>query len=169
MANNHSKYQVIRVTPTLDTSAYGSGDVLFNGTEIPNAVLGKGACAKLIHMSVIDKSDETYDNWFILSENTITLGTQNASANISDADFITAKVTGAAKQDADQQGTGTIIDNLKVLQVLSSSGHNENSNPVQILQAASDSTSVYVSAIVSSGTPTFAADDLELILHIERQ
>ena len=165
-----NKYEIIRVTPTLSTSpAYTSGDVLFNGTEIPNAVLGKGGCSKLLQVSVIDKSDQTFDNWFIFSENTITLGTINASANISDADFITAKVTGAAKQDADQQGTGSLVDNLKLLQCLPSTGSSENANPVQVLQAASDSTSVYVSAIVSNGTPTFAADDLELILHIERQ
>ena len=36
------------------------------------------------------------------------------------------------------------------------------------LQADSDSTSVYVSGIISSGTPTFAAaDDIDIVLHIE--
>ena len=45
MANNYSKYSIIRVTPTMDAgTAYGSNDVLFNSTEIPNAVIGKGGC-----------------------------------------------------------------------------------------------------------------------------
>ena len=33
MANSASKYTVIRVTPTLDTSAYADDDVFFNSTE----------------------------------------------------------------------------------------------------------------------------------------
>ena len=37
-----------------------------------------------------------------------------------------------------------------------------------LLQAASDSTSVYVQGILTSATtPTFADGDLQLILHIE--
>ena len=40
MANNHNDFEIIRVTPTLDTNAYAQGDVLFVATAIPNAVIG---------------------------------------------------------------------------------------------------------------------------------
>ena len=34
--------KVIRVIPTIETSEYASGDVIFNSVAIPNAVMGKG-------------------------------------------------------------------------------------------------------------------------------
>ena len=37
-----------------------------------------------------------------------------------------------------------------------------------LLQAEDDSSSVYMAAVSRSGTPTVAADDYEIILHIER-
>ena len=36
-----------------------------------------------------------------------------------------------------------------------------------LLQADEGSTSVYVSGVLRDGTPTFAADDIDLIFHIE--
>ena len=48
-----------------------------------------------------------------------------------------------------------------------SDANNESVEPM-LIQAASDSTSVYVSGIITDGTPTFAAaDDIDIILHIE--
>jgi hypothetical protein len=38
-----------------------------------------------------------------------------------------------------------------------------------MLQAASNSTSVYVAGIITDGTPTFAADDLDLVFHIQKR
>ena len=44
----------------------------------------------------------------------------------------------------------------------------ENTQDLLLLQAASDSTSVYVQAIIfSATTPTYADGDIQLILHIE--
>ena len=61
MANNHSKYAVLRVTPTLDTSAYADNDVFFNATEIPNAVKGNGGCSKLIGVTILNEDDVAHD------------------------------------------------------------------------------------------------------------
>ena len=47
-------------------------------------------------------------------------------------------------------------------------GANVQNSPIGLLQAEDDSTSVYVHAIIGAGTPTFAADDLDLIFHIEK-
>ena len=58
------------------------------------------------------------------------------------------------------------IDNAQITQVLSLGGGNEPNCPM-LLQAADDSTTVYVQGIVRGGTPTFAADDITLIFHIE--
>tara|TARA_Y100000593_G_scaffold22344_1_gene44627 strand:+ start:21 stop:521 length:501 start_codon:yes stop_codon:yes gene_type:complete len=166
MANNHSKYQVIRVTPTLDTSQYDDGDVLFNALEIPNAVLGKGGSSKLVSMFVYSQIGTVIDATFIFSENSLTLGSQNATANAGDATFESANLTGMVFLDGSQVTT-THIDNSRFFASCYSAS--VDSPEPQLLQAASDSTSVYLSAIITGGTPTFAADSLDLILHIERQ
>ena len=50
---------------------------------------------------------------------------------------------------------------------MSLSDENESVEPI-LLQASSDSTSVYVSGVLNSGTPTFATSKLiQLVLHIE--
>ena len=51
------KRRVIRVTPTLDTSAYSANDVLFNATAIPNAVKEDGGCSKLVGITIINNDD----------------------------------------------------------------------------------------------------------------
>ena len=53
--------------------------------------------------------------------------------------------------------------------MLPGSSVSENTQDLLLLQAADDSTSVYVQGILtSSTTPTFADGDIQLILHIEK-
>ena len=68
MGNNNSNYNIIRVTPTLDTSAYAQGDVLFTATAIPNAVKGDGGCSMLVAMYVLNQETTEIDIEFIFSE-----------------------------------------------------------------------------------------------------
>ena len=74
MANSLSNYRFIRVTTTLDTSAYSTGDVLFNSVEIPEAVLGNAGCSKLLNMYVVNQNVDTIDVNFFFSENSMTIG-----------------------------------------------------------------------------------------------
>jgi hypothetical protein len=167
MASNlpYPNRKVIRVTPTLDTSAYATGDVLFNSVEIPNAVFANGGCSKLINMYVVNQNTAIIDVNFFFSENSMTLGTINATADIADADVEAGKILGTMKLDGDQSQTGG-IDTAHVSMVFDAGGAGESGNPL-LLQAAANSTSVYVAGIITSGTPTFAADDLDLVFHIE--
>lgn len=167
MANNYSDFEIIRVTPTLSTDAYAVGDVLFNSVEIPNAVIGNGGCSKLVNMFVVNQANVSIDVNFFFSENSMTLGTINATADIADADVEAANILGTMKLDGDQTYTGG-MDNSIVQGVLGATGNNESIAPL-MLQAATDSTSVYVAGIITSGTPTFAADDLDLVFHIQKR
>ena len=97
MANSLSNYRVIRVTPTLDTSAYAPGDVLFNSVEIPEAVLGNAGCSKLLNMYIVNQNTDTIDVNFFFSENSMTLGTINTTADISDADLLANNICGITK------------------------------------------------------------------------
>tara|TARA_R100000353_G_scaffold36158_1_gene28891 strand:+ start:50 stop:631 length:582 start_codon:yes stop_codon:yes gene_type:complete len=165
--------KIIRVTPTLDTSAYAVGDVLFNSVEIPNAVKEDGGCSKLTGMYILNQNLTDTDLDFIFSENSMTLGTQNATANISDPNIEAANVTGFLHLDSGAATTSQ-LDNSEIKRVTdaghsgadSANAHAQPATPI-LLQAAEGSTSVYVAAIVVAGTPTLAADDIDLIFHIE--
>ena len=169
MGNTASNYTIIRVTPTLSTAQYQDGDVLFVATEIPNAVKGNGGCSKLVAAYILDQSDiADSDIQLIFSEGNTALGSINETANISDANLEALNICGYARCTSAQAQTDADIDNARIHQILPGSGAGENVSPLMFLQAASDSTSVYVQGILASGTtPTYAADDIDLILHIQ--
>ena len=160
---------VISVTPTLDTSAYADGDVLFTGTEIPNAVSSRGGVSKLVNFYLSDSKDVAdSDIYIILTTGSTVLGSLNATANISAANWKTNKPLGFFKIDADQAGTEENIDNVRFFGPLPSSGINESAFAPILLQAAGGSTSVYAHGILySATTPQYDADSFELIFHVE--
>jgi hypothetical protein len=161
-----SSKRIIRVTPTVDTSAYAAGDVLFNPTEIPRAVIEKGGCSKLIGITIIDQDDNSHmDIDLIFMTVSKDLGTINAAPDITDANLELARILGIAKIDSSDNEID--LAGSKVYTFSSATG-NAGAHPLpMILEAADDSTSVYVAAITQV-TPTFAAaDDIDLVFHIE--
>ena len=166
MVTQGHRRRIIRVTPTLSTDAYAQGDVLFVATEIPHAVMGKGECSRLLAafcLSQAHANAEDFDVYF--TEANTALGTINATANISDANIEAIGLCGIMKVDADVAVTAQ-LDTSKVNQLINLNGALA-SQPI-LLQAATDSTSLYFQAIITSGTtPTYAADDLDFIFHIE--
>ena len=167
MANNHNDFEIIWVTPTLDTNAYAQGDVLFVATAIPNAVIGSKGCSKLIAaycLSLVHGNADDIDVYF--TEGSTALGTINATANIADGDIEAIGLCGLMKVDADV-GVTSLLDTSKVNQLINLNGALA-SQPI-LLQAASGSTSVYFQAVITSATtPTYDADDLDFIFHIQR-
>jgi len=160
-----ARRRIIRITPTLDTSTYAAGDVVFNSVEIPNAVLGDGGCSKLIAMFIVNQITTLADFDFIFSENAGTLGSVNATANIGDAEIEAMNITGYLKLDSSEANTGN-LDNSKIQRVFNNS-NTENVSPI-LLQAAPGSTSAYIAAIETSGVnPTFQVDSMDLVFHIE--
>tara|TARA_R100000664_G_C2662528_1_gene78079 strand:+ start:11 stop:523 length:513 start_codon:yes stop_codon:yes gene_type:complete len=162
------KYEIIRVTPTLNNGvAYQAGDVMFTATEIPNAVRENGGCSKIVRCYLMDQDRETYDCQLIFTEKNTALGTINETANISDEDMEAIGFCGVYLIQTDAAQIG-LIDNTKIMAAQELSGEDESVNPF-LIQAESGSTSVYVSGIIVTGTPTFtAADDIDIILHIEK-
>ena len=168
-----SDYKVIRVTPTLSTDAYSGNDVLFTTTEIPNAVLGLGGCSKLLGVTLLNEDDAANDIDLVFMQVDKDLGTINAavgSGSLWTNDLAkAAKVLGILQIDHSDNDVD-LVNNLVWSSFKSGpSEANSGNNLPMLLQAESDSTSVYVQAIVRDGTPDFAAaDDLDLILHIEK-
>ena len=161
-------YSVIRVVPTLDTSAYGVDDVLFTGVEIPNAVRGDGGCSELVHMFAVDRDDQgDVDIEFYFTEKNTSFGTVNATANISAADIKAIGFNGYVLQDGGNATTGNNLDNATCHKIMTAGGAAESLSPLTYLKAAEGSTSVYCHAIVRDGTPTYSADGMDLIFHIK--
>ena len=171
MANSASRYSVIRVTPTLDTSAYADDDVFFNSTEIPSAVIGNGGASKLIGITILNEDDVAHDIDIIFMQKSSDLGTINEAVGSN------SKWTNALAKQAGVLGVVTIdwsLSNANMVNNLIFTTANANPSakseglPI-LLQAEDDSTSVFMAAVSRGGTPTVAADDYEIILHIEKK
>ena len=171
MANSASRYSVIRVTPTLDTSAYADDDVFFNSTEIQSAVIGNVGSSKLIGITILNEDDVAHDIDIIFMQKSSDLGTINEAVGSN------SKWTNALAKQAGVLGVVTIdwsLSNANMVNNLIFTTANANPSakseglPI-LLQAEDDSTSVFMAAVSRGGTPTVAADDYEIILHIEKK
>jgi hypothetical protein len=148
------QYALIDVTLSLDTSAYGSGDLLADTQEIAGAFLTAGGYALLHSVTVLDEDDQgvAFDLHFL--QNSTSLGTENSAPNMSDANArsnIMCRVPIAAADYTDMGG-------FRVATVGSLN---------RMLKAASASTSLYVAAVNGSGTPTFTASGLKLRIGLQ--
>ena len=59
--NATAQRKVVRVSPTLQAAATDANDVMFNGTEIPNATLRPGGGSRLVAVSIHNHKDTTLD------------------------------------------------------------------------------------------------------------
>jgi len=173
MGNNYSKFEVIRVSPTLDTSAISADNVVFfNSTEIPNAVLGNGGCSKLTGLSILNEDDVAHDFDIIFMQTSTDLGTINdAVGSNSKWTNVLAKAAGVlGVMSVDWSDGGVNFINNLVYTHPFYGGNSKYPFPI-LLQAAIDSTSVYFAAVSRDGNTasiTTAADDYEFIFHIEK-
>tara|TARA_R100000655_G_scaffold33059_1_gene65181 strand:- start:279 stop:785 length:507 start_codon:yes stop_codon:yes gene_type:complete len=168
MRSGKSDYKVIRLNPTVETAEYANGDVMFTGLEIPNAVIGNGGCSKLISAFVVAEGANHPIGYLVFTEKTVVLGTVNATADVSHANFIAANPLGVVYTE-DTVDTDDKIDNVRFGQFFGTgNGHEEFNLPI-LLQAADDSTSVFVGMVKDQEVITFPqTDSLQIILHIEK-
>lgn len=137
---------VIDLTLSLSTSpAYSDGDVLAAAQELTNAVRASGGTGVIQSIAVIDKDDQGQALDIVISDSTITLGTENAAVSISDADA--AKILGIVEV------TGSDYVDLVNSQYASIKNIG--------LVVMPDTTSLYISA-VSRGTGTYTASGIDL-------
>lgn len=138
---------VISVTPTLDTSAYAAGDVLFATTAIAAAARANDEQVMLQSLAVIDKDDQKPAFKLFFFKASVTSGAFNGAPSISDADaanFLGSVAVAAA--DYDDLG-GVSVASFKNIGLL--------------LEPAAGTAIVYVFAVVST-TPTHTAAGLVL-------
>lgn len=148
------KTRIVDVTPTLDTSAYTAGDVLFATTEIPNVERGESTPQgqTLVAVTLVDKDDEGAAITLYFFGSNVALGTINNAPNIADADAAACLgVVDIATGDYDDLG------GVKVAHV----------RGINLPMCPASGTSLYVAATCVA-TPTYtAASDLVLRLHFD--
>lgn len=142
---------VKELTPTLDTAIYAANDVLFVPTELKDVGAMAGGVVSLRGLMALDEADQTafaFDLVFFRSN--VTLGTINAAVSITDANA--SEIVGVVKVLA------TDIEDL-----VNGTLYFQNNLNVQ-MKLAANTTSLWVAAILRSGTPTFAASSMKLKL-----
>lgn len=137
---------VVTVTPTLDTNAYASGDLLFDSTEVAAAVRANGGHAVLQSVTVIDKADQKVAFTLLFANAATDFGTLNSAPDPDDTE--TATVIGwvpIAAADYIDLGANAVacVRNLGL-----------------VFKAGAATTSLYIAGVNGTGTPTYAASDL---------
>lgn len=142
-----SQLSVYDVTPVLEASILADNDVFFVPIEVPQ-VFDKGLPRMLQSVSVIDGDDQATEFDLIFSNATITLGTLNSGVTISDADA--AKIIGSVSfltTDAVDLINSTVF---------------KKSGIGLIMKGVTSS--LWVSGVVRSGTPTYTASGFKIKL-----
>jgi len=146
-------YDVISFTPVLNASVLANNEVFMVDHEVKD-VFNKGKARKLTSIVVVDGDDQNVAFDLVFSNAAIVLGTANEVVSISDANA--ANVLGVVKFVVATHAQDFINSIVFVM-----------SNINLILQGSGSSTSLFVSAIVRSGTPTFTASGMKIKLGFE--
>jgi hypothetical protein len=141
VAINNFKTKIIRVTPTVSTSAYTANNVLFATTEVPISVTAGNSRGTILGVSIVDRvrtNSQTITLTFLRSN--VALGSLNSTVSITNTNAL--EIVG-------QTTVTTSVD-------LANSRYGE----AQALTIPFDvpGGSLWVAA-QTSGTPTFSAAD----------
>ncbi|MCV0395465.1 MAG: hypothetical protein K5872_22215 [Rhizobiaceae bacterium] len=141
---------VVDVTLVADTNAYADNDVLAVPQEVHSVFLEAGGTRLLHSVMLLDEADQGQDIDLLFFNADATLGTINSAVSISDAD--------ARK----------LIGKVSIVQAdysdLVNSQFASKGDLNMVLKAADPSASLWIGAVVRSGTPTYAADSIKLKL-----
>jgi hypothetical protein len=146
------KLDWIQVTPTLDTSIYASGDLLFDVTTVTSAALASGGAVELVSVVVTDEDEQNQAIDLYVTNLSTSWGTFNAAVAATDAMSrgIQAYIPIAAADFKDIGGAGVAMP--------------ATSRNIGVVCEASGSANLYLVGICRSGTPTHTASGLRVSL-----
>jgi hypothetical protein len=143
------QFQEVTVAPTVDTSAYGSGDQIGTTLTVTGPSSGEGSGCRVEKLVVVDKAKQksALKIW-LFNRSTTPASADQAAADVTDANVLAnciGVITIAASDYAD-------LANSSVATV----------NPNLIVKPVAGANAIYA-LVVSGGTPTYtAAADLAL-------
>ena len=164
-------FKTVTFTPTLSTDAYADGDVLFLLTEINLPARS----AKLIGGAIIDYAGTFAGEGAALhffQNNAAELGTINATANISDANFRLNRYQGS--MNISSTTLPTDLDNMALRPMVSSGGTtialDGTTDPLSVVMTSTKAGhKIFVSGLLTtvSTAAAMTADNLEIVLYFE--
>tara|TARA_R110000824_G_scaffold138065_1_gene302735 strand:- start:220 stop:771 length:552 start_codon:yes stop_codon:yes gene_type:complete len=181
------KYDIITLAPTVSDAAHAAGDVMFNLTEIK---LPDNAC-KLVNVFMEVASGGGEDDTkigilFFRKRTTASLGTLNATANISAANFTANEYIGQVQLGLSDGGNLDLdgIDNVALYYSTNAfstaAGTRGGNGQMDLVLKSSpkdfsskgDSVALgndlYVAGLIHSGAPDFdGTDNVKIHLHVE--
>ena len=165
-----SRGRVIRVTPTLDNgTTFGSGEVLFDATEIPNAVASPGGAAELSAVYFNNHFDTDVNIDLVFMQVQTNLGTKNSavgSGSLWTEDLAkSAKVLGFLESDSSDSQID-LVNSLFSRISHANSAEDSGFDVGMLIQAEPGSSSIYFSGIDRTGSLDYGNDDFEFIFHI---
>lgn len=143
--------QLIQVTPTLDTSAYSSGDLLCDVTTITGAALATGGLCELVSVTIVDQDDQTASAYTIYVTN---LSTSWGTFNVAPAP---ADATALGIQAIIPIASGDWLDlgGFKIAQP-------RLAQNIGCICKTSGSANLYMTIVNGAGTPTFTASGIKV-------
>jgi hypothetical protein len=141
---------VVEVTLSLDTGAYAADDVLAATQEVASAARVNGGKIVLQSVVLLDEDDNSDEIDLVFLKTNVALGTENAAVSITDANA--REIMGVVNV-----GTADYVD------LVGSQVAIPEFNPI-VMTADAGATSIYVAAILRSGTPTHTASGIQLML-----
>lgn len=144
--------QWIQVTPTLDTSIYASGDLLFDVTTITSAALATGSAVMLESCIVTDEDEQSTAIDLYITNVSTTVGTVNNAVALTDAlsRGLQAYIPILAA-DFKDVGGATVAQP-------------DSCKRINVVCETSGSANLYLIGICRSGTPTYTANGLRISL-----
>lgn len=142
----------IEVTLSADTSIYANNDVLADFQEITSFFRAPGECATIHSVTVIDEDDQGTALDLYVSRTGGTLGTENAAISISDA-------------NAREVQTLAVVAAADFRDMINSQIATKIISPGLVVGGGT-STSLWIGAVVRSGTPTYTASGLKLRMYV---
>ncbi len=164
-------FKTVTLTPSIPTGTYAVNDVLFNPTKLQLPARG----AKLVSLFFVDTNQQlNADALQILffQKNTHDLGTQNATANISVANFRENQFMGAAMMSKEVGGI-TPLDNINVRfgdKYYDNTDSNITGAIDLVLNSIEAGNAIYAAGLLDSTStdPNFStADSLDIVLGFE--
>jgi len=144
------RFNIVKVTPVLDTSIYADGDRIGSIQELGSAVANIGGFSVLESISVVDQAaQDTALDLLFFDEAPTVASADNAAIDIAAAE-LEGKFLGMIQ---------IVAADYKVVKAATNSVATVKDLDL-LLKATGSATSVFVVMVVRSGTPTYLANSL---------
>lgn len=158
-----TRYQakVVSAVPTLDTSAYASGDRMGTVMTLTGVFDVPSGAAELTSVTIIDQAGQSaaLDILFFTASPTVA-SADNAAIDISDAEMLAKCVGSVTFAASDYKATASnSVGTLKNIGLVLQGARNSATT-------ISDSQNLYA-LLVSRGSPTYAASSLKLLFGVK--